>query len=105
MGPNEDVAERAMCPFKWMVSNRNPSRIPEYLYEAQCACQISRLTSRVASCIQLKAKIRVLWRVSCEGPLHVYKEGWEEISVACVPVGLPIISSKKAHVVQYLPPE
>ncbi|GFQ98358.1 uncharacterized protein TNCT_732861 [Trichonephila clavata] len=86
-GPDLDVTERALCPFTWNVSKRNPARIPEYLYEAKCACQKSRGVTRTAVCVELKSKIRVLWRVGCENNLHVYKEGWEEIDVACVPVG------------------
>ncbi|GFY70636.1 uncharacterized protein TNIN_188281 [Trichonephila inaurata madagascariensis] len=86
-GPDLDVTERALCPFTWNVSKRNPARIPEYLYEAKCACQKSRGVTHTAVCVELKSKIRVLWRVGCENNLHVYKEGWEEINVACVPVG------------------
>ncbi|GFT53380.1 uncharacterized protein NPIL_691011 [Nephila pilipes] len=86
-GADLDVTERALCPFTWNVSKKNSARIPEYLYEAKCACQVSRGVTHSAVCVELKSKIRVLWRVGCENNLHVYKEGWEEIAVACVPVG------------------
>ncbi|KAF8792798.1 Interleukin cytokine-related protein 17.1 like protein [Argiope bruennichi] len=97
MRPDKDVIQRALCPFQWVVSERNPSRIPEYLYEAKCSC--------LNSCAELKSKIRVLWRVGCDDALHVYKEGWEEIAVACVPTEPPIIQSKRAFVVGITPPE
>ncbi|GBM45355.1 hypothetical protein AVEN_172974-1 [Araneus ventricosus] len=96
MKPDKDVTERALCPFQWEVSKRNPSRIPEYLYEAKCSC--------TDSCAELKSKIRVLWRVGCEDQLHVYREGWEEIAVACVPTKPPITRSKKAHRVKVTTP-
>ncbi|CAL1264351.1 unnamed protein product [Larinioides sclopetarius] len=96
MNPHKDVTERALCPFQWKVSEGNPSRIPEYLYEAKCSC--------TDSCTELKSKIRVLWRVGCEDQLHVYREGWEEIAVACVPTKPPIIKSEKAHRVKVTVP-
>ncbi|GIY70739.1 uncharacterized protein CDAR_180881 [Caerostris darwini] len=100
-----DISERAICPFRWVESKRNPSRVPEYLFEAECTTDFSRGKSYLSPCVQLKSKIRVLWRVGCEDSYHVYSEGWEEISVACVPMGLRMVKSKQLDVVKVTPPE
>lgn len=87
LGTDTDVDDRSLCPFNWTI-NSNKYRIPEFLYEAQCPCQIANLKvyPNVTRCTQLKRIIPVLWNVDCKGGKKKYKEGWQEISVACVPV-------------------
>lgn len=82
-GPVED---RALCPFTWNVSNYNPARIPPYLYNASCSCTVSRPIPDMLECVPIKKAIPVLWEVGCDGKEKKYKPGWEEITVACVPL-------------------
>ncbi|KFM60682.1 hypothetical protein X975_19404, partial [Stegodyphus mimosarum] len=101
LGLDRGVEERALCPFNWTLTDRNPARIPEYLLTAKCSCQISRkIKNKTAKCVEFKAKVPVLWRTDCKDGVHIYREGWEEIAVACVPLGRFVTFNKKADSVE-----
>lgn len=86
LGPDRGVEDRALCPFRFNTS-RNSSRLPEVLYVAECSCQVSRpINNEQFECVEVKRVVPVLWITSCSDGKKTYREGWEEIAVACAPV-------------------
>ena len=84
-------SEKALCPFQWNENIRE-DRFPEVLLTAACQNNVSyENTKDMASftCEPVVYILPVLTIHVCDDGLAVYKQDWENITIACVPKFLP----------------